>query len=114
MFVGIVRLIHINLMIKIKYLPAAVALLVAVSCKKDNNGGISLSLSSYSNTVVPVLEGTQVGESLTFDFTDNGSVVDTLGMIKVRLNQVPTATIRDTLYYNVPSYPKTYKGQFQV
>jgi hypothetical protein len=97
-------------MIKIKYLLAAAVLVFVVSCSKSNNGSLSIKIKSISNSIVPVEGGMQI----IFDFTEGGSVIDTIGFIKIRTNQVPTPTVRDTIFYTSPDYPKTEKGQLQV
>jgi hypothetical protein len=94
-------------MIKIKYLLTAVVLLVALSCSKDGNGKLSIKLNSFSNSTVAAGQGMQ----LVFDFTESGSVIDSIGLIKLRINQLQTATLRDTIFYFVPVYPKSTKGQ---
>src|ERR1700684_3875695 len=94
-------------MIKIKYLLTAFVLLVALSCSKNGNGKLSIKLNSLNNSTVAPGGGMEV----FFDFTENGSVIDTIGLIKLRINQLQTATLRDTIFYNVPTYPKNTKGQ---
>ena len=94
-------------MIKIKYLLTAVVLLVALSCSKDGNGKLTIKLNSLSPNIVAPSEGMQV----VFDFTESGSVIDSIGLIKLRINQLQTATLRDTIMYFVPVYPKSNKGQ---
>jgi hypothetical protein len=98
---------------KIKYLLAVLALFVILSCNKNNNGELSLKINSVSSNVVPI------GGSLRviFDFTEKANVIDTIGMIKLRINQdspPPFGTIRDTIFYAVPTYPKSGKGQLQL
>jgi hypothetical protein len=95
---------------KIKCLLSALVLLVIVSCKKSNNGELTLKVNSVSANVIPV----DADLTVTLDFTSKGSVIDTIGMIKLRINQDQTPTIRDTILYPVPTYPESAKGQLQL
>jgi hypothetical protein len=97
-------------MIKIKHLLAAALLLVVISCKKDGDGPLTIKLKSISSTTIPVNGGMQ----LVFDFTESNSIIDSFGFIKIRTNQNQTETVRDTLYYSAPDYPKSLKGQLQI
>ncbi len=95
---------------KIKFLLPGISLLVLVACNKDNNGQLTIKIKSVSSNVV------NSGETLRviFDFTEKGSVIDSLIMRKIRINQHQTTTIRDTVFLTVPSYPKASKGELQV
>ncbi|HTQ63762.1 MAG TPA: hypothetical protein VMI12_03145 [Puia sp.] len=95
---------------KIKYLLLAGTLFVVFSCKKDNNGQLSLTIKTVSSDVVGPGESLQV----TFDFSEKGHVIDSIFMRKFRINQDQIATIRDSLGYSVPSYPQSATGQLQL
>jgi hypothetical protein len=95
---------------KIKCLLATLTLLIVVSCNKNPNSQLTLKITSVSGNVVPI--GAQL--QVTFDFTEKDNVIDTIGMIKLRINQDQTPTIRDTIFYGVPTYPKSSKGQLQL
>lgn len=82
----------------------------SIACHKNGDGPISIKLTSISSDVVPV----QGQLNLNFSFTDGSAVIDTFGLIKIRTNQLQTQTLRDTLYYNVPVYPQSTKGEFQI
>ena len=99
-----------HLMIKTKYLLAAIVVLVVSSYQKRWQQAAYHQLKSMSSNIIPVQDGLQ----LIFDFNENNSVIDSFGVIKIRTNQLQVATLRDTLYYNVPTYPKTLKGQLQI
>ncbi|HTQ28393.1 MAG TPA: hypothetical protein VMI35_09705 [Puia sp.] len=85
-------------------------LMAAVACTKSGSDQLTLKIASVSGNVVPI------GASLavTLDFTEKGNVIDSIYMIKLRINQDSTATIRDSIPYGVPSYPKSSKGQLQL
>jgi hypothetical protein len=80
------------------------------SCSKSSSSSISLKIESFNPSTVPVGSGAQV----YFKFTDKGHLLDTLVILKTRINQLTTPTIRDTIFYSVPSYPQTSNGELQV
>jgi len=95
---------------KIKYLVAITLLCIVFSCSKDNNGQLTLKVKSVSSDIVGPGQDLQVD----FSFTEKGHVIDSITMIKVRINQDQLETIRDTLSYGVPAYPKSSKGELQL
>ncbi|HEX4849213.1 MAG TPA: hypothetical protein VFV08_00335 [Puia sp.] len=94
---------------KIKYL-LAFFLFTTVACNKNGNGDLTLKIKSVSTNDVAVGQPMEI----IFDFTEKSSVIDTLWLLKIRINQHVTTTIRDTIPYTIPSYPKNSKGQLQL
>jgi len=88
------------------FLISFLALTVLITaCDKDKFQTIpSLSIKSYSRKVVPP-NGNIV---ITLEATDKeGDVQDSVIIIKLRMNQRVVATIRDTIRYKFPAFPKT-------
>ncbi|PWT78332.1 MAG: hypothetical protein C5B59_02025 [Bacteroidetes bacterium] len=94
---------------KIKYL-LAILLFFVVACNKGNNGQLSLTIKTVSSNDVAVGEPLQI----LFDFTEKSSVIDSIMMMKIRINQKTTETVRDTVGYPVPTYPKNSRGQIRL
>jgi hypothetical protein len=95
---------------KLRYLLGIGLFALVIACTKPNSGQISLKIASVSTNVVPVDGDLQV----VLDFTDNGSTIDTVWLIKVRTNQHQAPTIRDNIYLLVPTYPGNTKGTIQL
>jgi hypothetical protein len=104
------RFVNIPLQMKMRCLLGMGLLFIMAACTKKNSSSISLKIASVSGGIVPVGGGLQV----LFSFTDDGATIDTLGMLKRRINQNQVATVRDTIFYGVPAYPSTTKGQLQL
>lgn len=97
---------------KFKFFLISIIFFVIISCTKDGGNGLSISLASVSNNVVPV-SGTT---TITLNFKDNGShIIDSVFMHKIRINQDSSfvETVRDTIYLIPPTYPSSVKGQLQ-
>lgn len=53
--------------------------------------------------------------NIVLEFTDKeGDVNDTLYFYKVRINQRTTATIRDSLSFQLPDFPSKSKGEINL
>ena len=87
-------------------------ILLLVACDKDKfQTKPQIKLVSVSTEVVPI----NGGLSVVLEFTDKeGDVSDTLYITKQRLNARTTTTIRDTLEYAIPEFPKTTQGEFEL
>jgi hypothetical protein len=87
-------------------------LFVIAACKKNRFQTIpQLKLKSLNTTVVPFNGSLRA----IIEFTSKASSVsDTFYIKKIRLNRRVVATVRDSFYYKVPTYPSTQKGEFQV
>ena len=100
---------------KLKIFLISIIFFAIISCKKDGGNGLSISLESVSDNVVPVNGVITV----TLNFKDNGShVIDSIFMHKIRINQDSAivnagGTVRDTIFLIPPSYPGSVKGQLQ-
>ena len=95
---------------KLSLLVTCVALLF--SCKKDKfQTKPTISVRSINTNFVP-LNGKFI---ITLDCTDReGDVQDSVLIIKQRLNRRVVATIRDTLRYKFPNFPKSTRTQVQA
>lgn len=89
-----------------------VLVVIAVACNKDKfQTKPSISVKSINGNFIP-LNGTFV---ITLEVTDKeGDVQDSVIIIKQRLNKRVVATIRDTLRYKFPVFPKNTKTQVQA
>lgn len=90
-----------------------VALVVTmIACSKDKfETKPTITVKSINGNLVP-LNGSLV---ITLDCTDKeGDVQDSLIVIKKRLNKRVVATIRDTIRYKFPSFPKNPRTQVQA
>jgi hypothetical protein len=78
---------------------------IAVACGKDKfQTKPTISIKSINTDLVPA-NGTFV---VTLECTDKeGDVQDSVLIIKKRLNKRVVATIRDTIRYKFPSFPKS-------
>lgn len=85
---------------------------IAVACSKDKFlTKPTITVKSINGNAVP-LNGTFV---ITLECTDKeGDVQDSVIIIKQRLNKRVVATIRDTLRYKFPVFPKNTKIQVQA
>ncbi|MEO7983989.1 MAG: hypothetical protein ABI688_07900 [Bacteroidota bacterium] len=86
--------------------------LLAVACGKDKfQTKPTISVKSINSDFVP-LNGTFI---ITLDCTDKeGDVQDSVIIIKKRLNKRVVATIRDTIRYKFPAFPKNTRTQVQA
>jgi hypothetical protein len=86
--------------------------LIAVACSKDKfQTKPTISVKSINGNFIP-LNGTFI---ITLDCTDKeGDVQDSVIIIKKRLNKRVVATIRDTIRYPFPAFPKNTRTQVQV
>ncbi|MEO7922200.1 MAG: hypothetical protein ABIR30_00830 [Chitinophagaceae bacterium] len=93
------------------FLLTALVLIVA-ACNKDKFlTKPTIRIKSINSDFVP-LNGTY---SFTLECTDKeGDVQDSVIIIKQRLNKRVVATIRDTIRYKFPPFPKTPRTQIQV
>lgn len=84
----------------------------AVACNKDKfQTKPTISLKSMNGNYIP-LNATLV---FTLDVTDKeGDVQDSVIIIKRRLNQRVVTTLRDTLRYTFPEFPKTPRTEVEV
>lgn len=90
----------------------ALLALVTLACNKDKyQTKPSISVKSINGDFIP-LNGTFV---ITLECTDKeGDVQDSLLVIKKRLNKRVVATIRDTIRYKLPAFPKSSKTLVQA
>lgn len=86
-----------------------VCAVVIAACNKDKfQTKPTISIKSTNTTFIP-LNGTFV---ITLECTDKeGDVQDSVIIIKKRLNKRVVATIRDTLRYKFPVFPKNTRTQ---
>lgn len=85
---------------------------VAVACNKDKfQTKPTLEIKSYSTLTVP-FNGSIVINLRAFD--KEGDVQDSLIIIKNRLNKRVVTTIRDTLRYKFPVFPKNTTTDIQA
>jgi hypothetical protein len=91
-------------------LPVLVVIMIA--CNKDKfQTKPTIRVKSISGNFIP-LNGTFV---LTLECTDKeGDVQDSVIIIKKRLNRRVVATIRDTLRYKFPVFPKSTRTDVQA
>src|SRR5262245_5114062 len=91
---------------------AAVIAIVIIACGKDTPETVpSLKFVSKNADVIEV-NGTL---RVTLEFTDSdGDIHDVLGVKKQRLNKRVVPTLRDSLIYQIPSYPDMTRGEFEV
>jgi hypothetical protein len=90
----------------------AVILLAFTACNKDNyQTKPTITVKSVNGNFIP-LNGSLV---ITLECTDKeGDVQDSLIVIKKRLNKRVVATIRDTIRYKFPVFPKSTKTLVQA
>lgn len=85
---------------------------VAVACNKDKfQTKPTLEIKSYSTLTVP-FNGSIVINLRAFD--KEGDVQDSLIIIKNRMNKRVVTTIRDTLRYKFPVFPKNTTTDIQA
>ncbi|MBC7873369.1 MAG: hypothetical protein H7Y01_05200 [Ferruginibacter sp.] len=91
-------------------LPALVV--ITIACNKDSfQTKPTIRVKSINGNFIP-LNGTFV---LTLECTDKeGDVQDSVIIIKRRLNKRVVATLRDTLRYEFPVFPKSTRTQVQA
>jgi hypothetical protein len=89
---------------KILFSLLAISTVVLISCKKDRfQTKPTIKVKEINGNFVPV-NGKFV---ITLEATDKeGDVQDSVIIIKQRLNKRVVATIRDTLRYKFPTFPK--------
>lgn len=87
-------------------------MVITIACGKDKFlTKPTISIKSINQNFIP-LNGTLV---ITLDCTDKeGDVQDSVIIIKKRLNKRVVATIRDTLRYRFPVFPKNTRTQIQA
>ena len=85
---------------------------VAAACGKDKfQTKPTVSIKSYNTKIVPA-NGTL---RVILEVTDKeGDAQDSVIIIKNRLNRRVVATIRDTIRYKFPTFPKTTKIQAEA
>jgi hypothetical protein len=86
-----------------------ISILAFVACNKDKfQTKPSISIKDMNTNFIP-LNGKLI---LTLDCTDKeGDVQDSVIVIKRRLNRRVVTTIRDTIRYTFPAFPKTPRTQ---
>ncbi len=90
----------------------SIILIIAVACNKDKfQTKPRLEIKSYNTTLVP-FNGTFVVNLRCFD--KEGDVQDSLIIIKNRLNKRVVTTIRDTLRYKFPVFPKNSTTEIEA
>lgn len=97
---------------KFSLLVFTVFIVVMAACNKDKfQTKPTISIKSINTNFIP-LNGTFV---ITLECTDKeGDVQDSVIIIKKRLNRRVVATIRDTLRYKFPVFPKNTRTQVQA
>ncbi len=87
-------------------------MVVAVACNKDKfQTKPTLTIKSYNGNLIPI-NGTLI---VNLECTDKeGDVQDSLIIIKNRLNLRVVTTIRDTLRYKFPVFPKSTTTQIEA
>jgi hypothetical protein len=96
---------------KTKILLTFIIALAAFACGKDKFQTIpQLKLKSVNTDVVPLNGNLR----LTIEYTDKeGDVDDSLFVVRQRLNSRGPVTLPSAIY-NIPDFPDTNKGEFQV
>ena len=90
----------------------SVLVVVAIVCNKDKfQTKPTISVKSINGNFIPL----NASLVITLDCTDKeGDVQDSLIIIKNRLNRRVVTTIRDTLRYKFPVFPKNTRTQVQA
>jgi hypothetical protein len=97
---------------KLSFFVVSAFVVIMVACSKDKfQTKPTISVKSINGDFVP-LNGTFI---LTLECTDKeGDVQDSVIIIKRRLNKRKVATLRDTLRYKFPVFPKSTRTQVQA
>ncbi len=97
---------------KLSLFALSALVVVTIACNKDKfQTKPTISVKSINGNFIP-LNGTFI---ITLTCTDKeGDVQDSLIIIKKRLNRRVVTTIRDTLRYKFPAFPKSTQTQVQA
>lgn len=85
---------------------------LVVACSKDKfQTTPQIKINSISSNIIPVNGSLRV----LLEFTDKeGDVSDTVILNKVRLNQRAVTTLRDSIKFKVPDFPKNNQGEIEL
>lgn len=88
-----------------------VSCIAVISCSKDSiKTKPTITLKSFKPNIVEI-GGNAI---VTLGYTDKEADIDSIYIIKNRINVRKTTTIGDTLYYKVPEVDKNQEGDIEL